>query len=45
VTQLTIYALALSRRPGLLLMAFKCAWFDEEDYFQFFPLPAAYPKT
>jgi hypothetical protein len=42
VTQLTIYALALSRCPGLPLKAFECAWFDEEDYFQFFPLPAAY---
>lgn len=44
VTQLTIYALALSRRTGLPVKAFKCAWFDEKDYFEFFPLPAVYPK-
>jgi len=44
VTQLTIYALALSRRTGLPVKAFKCAWFDERDYFEFFPLPAIYPK-
>ncbi len=43
VTQLTIYALALSRRTGLPVKAFKCAWFDERDYFEFFPLPAIYP--
>jgi hypothetical protein len=24
--------------------AFKCAWFDERDYFEFFPLPAIYPR-
>ena len=36
--QLLIYALALSRLTGLRLMDFKCAWFDENDYFEFFPL-------
>jgi PD-(D/E)XK nuclease superfamily len=45
VTQLTIYALALSRRTGLPVKAFKCAWFDERDYFEFYPLPAVYPRT
>jgi len=44
VTQLTIYALALSRRTGLPVKAFKCAWFDERDYFEFFPLPSVYPR-
>jgi hypothetical protein len=44
ITQLTIYALALSRRTGLSVRAFKCAWFDERDYFEFFPLPAIYPR-
>ena len=44
VTQLTIYALALSRRTGLPVKAFKCAWFDERDYFEFFPLPSMYPR-
>lgn len=36
--QLTWYALALSRLTGLRLFEFKCAWFDEKDYFEFFPL-------
>lgn len=36
--QLTIYALGLSRRTKLPLKHFKCAWFDEHDYFEFFPL-------
>jgi len=40
--QLTIYALALSRRVGLPLRYFKCAWFDEKDYFEFFPLTGVY---
>jgi hypothetical protein len=44
VTQLTIYALALSRRTGLPVKSFKCAYFDERDYFEFYPLPAVYPR-
>ena len=40
--QLTIYALALARRIGLPLKAFKCAWFDEHDYFEFYPLQGVY---
>ena len=36
--QLTIYALALSRRAGLPVKCIKCGWFDEHDYFEFFPL-------
>jgi ATP-dependent exoDNAse (exonuclease V) beta subunit len=36
VTQLTIYAMALSRRTGLPVKAFKCAYCDERDYFEFF---------
>jgi transposase-like protein len=36
--QLMLYALALSRLTGLRLYDFKCAWFDENDYFEFFPL-------
>jgi ATP-dependent exoDNAse (exonuclease V) beta subunit len=36
--QLTIYALALARRTGLPVRFFKCGWFDEKDYFEFFPL-------
>lgn len=38
VEQLTIYALALSRLTGLKLYHFKCAWFDDNDYFEFYPL-------
>jgi len=38
IEQLTWYALALSRLTGLRLFEFKCAWFDEKDYFEFFPL-------
>jgi PD-(D/E)XK nuclease superfamily protein len=44
--QLTIYALALARRTNLPLKNLKCAWFDEKDYFEFFPLKGVYePKT
>jgi len=42
--QLTVYALALSRRANLPLKDFKCAWFDEKDYFEFFPLKGVYPS-
>lgn len=38
IEQLTIYAMALSRLTGLRLFEFKCAWFDEKDYFEFYPL-------
>ena len=38
IEQLTCYALALSRLTGLRLFEFKCAWFDEKDYFEFYPL-------
>jgi len=41
--QLTIYALALARRAGLPLKFFKCGWFDEKDYFEFYPLQGVYP--
>ena len=42
IEQLTLYALALSRLTGLRVFHFKCAWFDERDYFEFFPLHAVY---
>jgi ATP-dependent exoDNAse (exonuclease V) beta subunit len=36
--QLTIYALALTRLiPGLRLFDIKCAWFNEEQYCEFYP--------
>jgi transposase-like protein len=41
-SQLTLYALALSRLTGLRLYDFKCAWFDENNYFEFFPLHMVY---
>ena len=44
INQLTIYALALSRKLNLPLYHFKCAWFDENNYYEFFPLHAVYPK-
>ena len=44
IEQLTIYALALSRKLNLPLYFFKCAWFDEHNYFEFFPLHGVYKK-
>jgi hypothetical protein len=45
IEQLTTYALALSRLTGLRVFNFKCAWFDEKEYFEFFPLHVVYkPK-
>ena len=38
VEQLTLYALALSRLTGLRLFDFKCAWFNQDHYYEFFPL-------
>jgi len=38
IVQLMVYALALSRRTGLKLFDFVCAWFDEDNYYEFFPL-------
>ncbi|PIR87573.1 MAG: hypothetical protein COU10_03945 [Candidatus Harrisonbacteria bacterium CG10_big_fil_rev_8_21_14_0_10_45_28] len=38
IEQLTWYALALSRLTGLRLFEFKCAWFDEHAYYEFYPL-------
>jgi len=38
IEQLTWYAMAMSRLTGLRLFSFKCGWFDEKDYFEFFPL-------
>jgi len=42
VDQLTIYALALSRLTGIRLYNMKCAWFDNEHCFEFFPLHVVY---
>lgn len=41
IAQLMIYALALTRLvPGLRLFDIKCAWFNEEEYCEFFPRTA-----
>ena len=38
IAQLAIYALALTVRvPGLKLFDIKCAWFNEDEYNEFFP--------
>jgi len=44
IEQLTIYALALASRTKLALKDFKCAWFDENNYYEFFPLHAVYQR-
>ena len=44
IAQLAIYALALTRLvPGLKLFDIKCAWFNEEEYCEFFPTLAVRP--
>lgn len=40
VNQLVVYALAFASRTRLPLKQLKCAWFDEKDYFEFYPLQA-----
>jgi transposase-like protein len=40
--QLTLYALALSRLTGIRLFHMKCAWFDDKNYYEFFPLHVVY---
>jgi len=44
INQLTFYALALSRLTGLRLYHFKCGWFDQDRYYEFFPLHVVYKK-
>ena len=39
IAQLTLYALALTRLTGLKLFDIKCAWFNEDQYCEFFPRP------
>ena len=44
IAQLAIYALALTRLvPGLKLFDIKCAWFNEEEYCEFFRAPYSSP--
>ena len=35
--QLTLYALALAHLTAIPLFDFKCAWFNERQYCEFFP--------
>jgi len=44
VNQLVVYALAFASRTRLPVKAVTCAWFDEKDYFEFFPLQAVKAK-
>ena len=44
IPQLMVYALALSRRTGLRLYDFVCSWFDEHNYYQFYPLHVVHRK-
>ncbi len=44
IEQLTIYAMALSRLTGLRLFSFKCAWFDGDNYYEFYPLHVVMKK-
>jgi hypothetical protein len=37
IAQLTVYALAISRLAGISLFDIKCAWFNENEYCEFFP--------
>jgi ATP-dependent exoDNAse (exonuclease V) beta subunit len=37
IAQLTVYALALSRLTGIKMFDIKCAWFNENEYCEFFP--------
>jgi len=44
IQQLTTYALALAARTKIPVKDFQCAWFDERNYYEFFPLKAVYEK-
>jgi ATP-dependent exoDNAse (exonuclease V) beta subunit len=45
IPQLMTYALALSRRTGIRLFDFVCAWFDEHDYYEFYPLRVVHKRS
>lgn len=42
INQLTLYSLALASRLQIPVKQLKAAWFDENNYFEFFPLHAVY---
>ena len=37
ISQLSLYALALSKRTNIGLSKIVCAYFNQDDYFQFYP--------
>jgi hypothetical protein len=43
--EIMIYALALARRSHLRLYHFRCAWFDDRNYFEFYPLHLMHHAT
>jgi ATP-dependent exoDNAse (exonuclease V) beta subunit len=45
IPQLMTYALALSRRTGIRLFDIVCAWFDEHDYYEFYPLSVVHKRS
>ena len=45
IAQLMVYALALSRRTGLRIFDFVCAWFDEHHYYEFYPLHVVHKRN
>ena len=45
IEQLMIYALALARRSHMLLYHFRCAWFDDQHYYEFYPFHVACRPT
>jgi hypothetical protein len=40
-----VYALALSRRTGLRLYDFVCSWFDQDHFYEFFPLHVVHKRS
>ncbi len=44
IEQLMIYALALSRLTRLRLYHFKCTWFDDQEYYEFYPLHVVHKR-
>jgi ATP-dependent exoDNAse (exonuclease V) beta subunit len=44
IPQLMVYALALSRRTGLRLFDMVCSWFDQDRWYQFFPLHVVHKR-
>ncbi len=44
-SQLYLYARALSYRTGINLNRFRCAWFDEIDYYEFSPSDYKFKKN